>query len=421
VSFASKLLAMLFSGFLLISNVPLVANGKEDRSRSEDPRVGKGDIRLALGKALSSPSQIGQELNLSLTIAYQNIPPRSRIYAHLLTIADNKWILPGPDASMSATETNLKLTGTFVDGDQSIFKIGPKNYPISTLISRESLVKSFGSFLGNQKDGEEFADAISNRPEGYDFTLAFLTSVGEKGNGFSNVILNFKVPDYPQYYDAILIAPFVLLYNEDGSPTVYIDAKNMTSVKISVNPNRPKPPPTENKASVSAGDIPGMAAISGYRPANAVLATGRANDIEIRVRYKHLPPGTAIYVAPIPNTGDRYVFGGLSTSMGSLKAVVTPEFVDGVSELFRIPPEGRPLFFSLPFFGDQKLEAAIVAVINNGEGEVTASMTFTPPSYARRYERIELMLLLLVPTKQGLRLLIDGERLSGAKLLVSEG
>ena len=413
------LLRLLAIGMCIVASGLVIAQSRDGRPQQGDSALGKAELRLSLTKPVTRPLDVGEKVELPVSVAFRDLPPRSRVYAHLLTLDGDAWITPG-GGRFTVTNPTLSLSGQFVDGDRSVFKIAPSNYPVSMLIKRDTLAMMFDKLLGGGKDVKDLADGIvGNQEEGYRLFLAFLTSVGDRREGIEHTTVSFTVPDYPYYYDRVLIAPFVLTFDADGSQTAHYAGANATTVTVGIRPNRPVPA-REAEIKGKTSDIPGKATITGFSPSNAVLATGARNTLNLRIDYQQLKPGTAIYVAPIAFSGERYVFGALTTTIGSYAASGKPDFIDNQSNLWRIPKEGRPL--RVPFFGGQDLEAAFVTTVaKGGDGEATGQITFVPPAYARRYERVHLVPILVVPTDEGLRFLIDDGRLKGPRLLVSEG
>ena len=84
-------------------------------------------------------------------------PPKSRIYAHVITMRGDRWITPG-GALIGATAPTFSFDGAFVDGDRSGLRIGADNYPISALIKSEFLAKAFTQILSDAKAATEMAD-----------------------------------------------------------------------------------------------------------------------------------------------------------------------------------------------------------------------------------------------------------------------
>jgi hypothetical protein len=402
----------LHFGFSLMSFSLFASESLAAKVSPKDPRIGKGEIRLGFQKPFSGPVQIGQNIVIPLIVAYRNLPTPSRIYVHLLTLAGDQWITPG-GAKLSAKGVDFHYSGTFTNKDMSIFNIASSNYPISRVISKEFIA----SLLGN--GDESIIEAVCAGKEGYELTLAFLTSVASGSNGLEDVTLGLTVPDYPYYYDAILIVPIVLFHDEDGTQTIYFTNKNdndqMTAIRLPVQPNRLSI--LKEEKSKEFDEIPGQALCTDYSPRNKALTIAKSNKLEVRIRYENIKPGTAIYVAMIPNSSDKYIFGSFSVT--NIKLASKPTFIDGVSKLFRIPAENKPIY--VPGIGVASLEAAYIATIKDGgEGEVSGPITFTPPPYPLKYEWIHLVPVLLVPTDVGLRAVIDDQRIKGPKIRVSE-
>jgi hypothetical protein len=159
-------------------------------------------VRLSLREPYANPVEIGTSLQVPLEVAYRNLPERSRIYVHILTLSGDKWAMAG-GGTLSVTTPSLSTTATFADGDKSEFGISPGNYPISILIKKDVLAQTLAGMAGNKEAGSKFADGISNETGGYRLTLAFLAAVGTQSDGFASTTLGIRVPDYQQYYDLL--------------------------------------------------------------------------------------------------------------------------------------------------------------------------------------------------------------------------
>jgi hypothetical protein len=148
--------------------------------------------------------------------------------------------------------------------------------------------------------------------------------------------------------------------------------------------------------------------------------TGVQNELEISATYKDMESGTAIYAVLIPVENERFVFGKFSIQIGGLKGLVSPTFLDRPSTLFRIPLDYRPI--EIPIVREEGIEAALVGVVQHDRsGRLQGRIAFTPPAYAKRYSRVAILPVLVVPKPNGLRALIDFKRNVGVHLLVSEG
>jgi hypothetical protein len=380
-----------------------------------DDAAEKTELRLSLAVQQSRPLEVGQRVQLALNVAYRAAPPRSRIYVHVIALHGRRWAAPG-GATLSADNPTFSFSGFFVDGDHSPFKLDASNYPISVVIRNDYLAKVVGQWAGDPAAAAKMAEGISGNKEGYRLFLAHLASL-LRPEGIEAASLAFTVPDYGQYFDGLLIVPLMLTYKDDGSQTVTYAGARSTSIYLPVTPNRPEPAP-ERAAAPEA--IPGSAAITGFVPNNLVLVTGARNTVGVRIAYRDLQPGTALYVLAIPVSGNQYVLGALTSELGGLRRSGSPAFVEPPAAPNRGSATSRNL--RVQVMGEEKIEAAFVSVVEKGgDGDAEAQVVITPKPYARRYERVHLVPVLLVPTAEGLRYLIDTRKLTGPKLLVSEG
>lgn len=385
---------------------------------AQDSEPYKGEIRLAFKEPINKPVEIGSTLNLPISVAYADLPKKSRVYAHLLALADDKWITVG-GATLGGSDMNFSFSGGFREAKQTLFQYGAGNFPIERVIKKTEIAKILEGFGVGKGQTNKFADAIATNAQGYQLTLAFLAAVGDKTTGFRDATLSIKIPDYPHYYDGILIVPFIFHYDETGVPTVYFSGKKMNALRVPVLPNRPKPKPKKT-TQVRADQLPGEATVQRYSPSNAIITTGAANSLKLEVAYKNLAPGSAIYVAVIPTHKGRYIFGKYALTLPGIRGAVKPKFFDDTSPRYGIPIENKAI--EVPFAGGQVLEAALVATVQSGgTGVIEGIVTFVPPPYATRYERVHIMPLLLIPTPSGIRVLMDTDRMKGPKILVSEG
>jgi hypothetical protein len=285
------------------------------------------------------------------------------------------------------------------------------------MIKKDALTTMMKGLIGDEKAAAKFADAISNTENGYDLELAFLVANGDNSSGIADATLRIIVPDYPTYYDGILMVPFVFGYDSKDKPFVYVSSKNMRPIRLSVTPNRPRPAVKETQQ-VSASDLRGEVTVSEYQP--EVLTVGRTNSLKVKVNYKDIVPGTAVYLAAVPFDKGKYIFGQWQLTLPSIRATVVPTFSKDRSKTYGFAIENRPIEFSFP--GSQTLEAGLIGVIvNGGSGVVEGTVSFSPPAYVNKYERIHLMPVLLVPTDSGNRVLIESDRLQGPKVLVAGG
>jgi hypothetical protein len=376
----------------------------------------EGEIRLALKAHINEPLSIGSTMDISLAVAYDRLPKQARIYVHLMTLAGEKWVTTH-EAECSGSDLNFQIAGGMTDSKSSLFGFSDRNYPISKLIEKDKLVVLLKSFAGDEQTAKKFADAVSDTDNGYDLVLAFLVATGDNTSGDADATLRITVPDYPTYYDGILIVPFVFAYDSKDQPFVYVSSKNMRPLRISVKPNRPRPVAKEIKQ-VLASDLRGEVVVSEYHP--EVLVVGRANSVKVKINYKDLVPGTAVYLAAVPFDKGNYIFGQYALTLPSIKGTVVPTFSQDRSKTYGFAVENRPIEFS--FVAGQTLEAGLVGtVVNGGSGVVEGTVSFSPPAYVNKYERVHLMPVLLVPTDSGNRVLIESDRLQGPKVLVAGG
>lgn len=371
-----------------------------------------GDVRIMILNQKSDLYVPGEEVKLSLRVSYKDLPVRSRVYVHLLPVSDTSWAMEGGGV-LSVQSPSLNFKGTFVDKDNSHFSIASSNYPISMLIKENQVASALGSMFGSSPETvSEIAKSICGNKEGFGFTLGFLFSVGNKSSGSEDVTLSFTVPNYPKYYNGVIITPFILTREPDNSQTVYMNAKHMFSAKIKVKPNRKKEN-QENK--VTYDDLPGIAKISSIKPSDASIIPGSPNTIEYHIDYKDLKAGTAIYLGMIPKIGDKIITKVGSGSVSSMKGIGKLTFFDEKSPYLRIPIENSPALIS-PF----GFESALVSVIKDGgEGKTSGMVTFVPPVFAKTYQSIYVFPILIIPTSSGKRALLD-KRLEGVNIANTE-
>ena len=389
-----------------------------DNSVGQSTQSYPGEIRLALVKRPQEPIAIGTRVTLSMSIAYEDLPRGARIYAHLMTLAGDKWMTAGA-AELSGSDIRLSFSGGFSESESDLFQIAQQNYPINKPIDKDTIATMVKGFGIDQENSVKFADAIASSEAGYDLTLAFLASVADQSSGFAEATLTFTVPHYSNYYDGILITPFVFQYDSKGTPTVHISSDNMPPIRLSVAPNRPRLQKKDNRP-LTAQEIGGSVEIVSYSPSNAVVYTGSRNVLKLDIAYEGLSPGASVYVAPVPSDQGKYIFGRYVLTLPGISGVVKPTVLDAQSPAYGIAIENQPISF--PLTHGQTLEAGHIGTVSRGgSGRLSGQLSFIPPAYPNRYQRVHLIPVLLVSTRKGLAVLIESDRLTGPRVLVSDG
>jgi len=381
--------------------------------------VEDAQLRITLDTRIDQPFEIGETVKLDLSLSYENLKPGSRIYAHLLPVRGEKWVTV-EEGLFSVSDPKFSFSGGISDGDKGFFNFSAGNYPINLLIKNDMLEVLFKGLGIPEESVQKLVENIATSDKGYDLSMAFLASNGQKKSGHEKVKLGFKVPDYYHCYDGITIALFILTYDRDNKASIFTKTANMPGLKVPVKPYQPCPEEKKKEKKVTMEDISGNLRISAFYPTNAILYTGASNTLEVECTYTDLEENSAIYLAFLPSTErNKFLFGQYLLTLPGIKGLVNPTFFESGSEFFRIPSEDAPI--KVPFTSGQTLEAAQVGVVKKGgDGKIKGTVTFTPPPYTNRYRRVYLMPLLLVPTPAGNQVLMDTYRLEGKYVNVSE-
>ena len=72
--------------------------------------VKEARLRLTLDNRITRPFEIGDKVELNLTLSYQKLKPRSRIYVHLLPVRGNRWVTAG-EGLFSVKDPEFAFTG----------------------------------------------------------------------------------------------------------------------------------------------------------------------------------------------------------------------------------------------------------------------------------------------------------------------
>lgn len=379
--------------------------------------VEDANIRLSFAEQYDSYT-IGDEVNLKLDLSYQSLPAGSRIYVHLMPLRDNRWVTY-KEGTLSGEDFKFSFEGSIQDGDKSVFNIDKSNFPVTHTLDHEMLRHLFKSFGIGEGNVEKFVNSVSTSDEGYDLSLAFLASNGNRNSGFEQTDLSFEIPDYPHCFNGVAIAPFIFYYKED-TPVLFTKTENMPGLRLDVQPLQPCEPVEQNKKPEVSFN--GSLELTEFYPSDVTLYTGMPNTIELEFEYSDLPDNSLVYVAFLPSvTKDKYLFGSNVLTLPNYSGSLVPDFFDNASAIFAIPKDDMPL--KIPFYADQILEAGMLTKVDDGaQGSGKGTVTFTPPAYANRYRRVYLMPLVVSQNNSGteMRAHIDKERIEGIYLNVSE-
>ncbi|ARE39383.1 hypothetical protein RGUI_1242 [Rhodovulum sp. P5] len=362
--------------------------------------------------------RVGDVVTLPVSIAYQDLPRNSRIYAHLIAVAGDAWVTEG-GGTMRADAPAVTFGGNLASGTRGLWQFPDINFPASVLIKRETLAQAFAKALGSAEAGDSFADTLSNEEDGLRLVFAYLAN-GSVQPGQSDARLEFTIPDYPHYFDAVVISPFLMIFKEDGSQTVSFNGKTMTSLRIPVRPHRPAPAQKPDQGTRHPV-IPGTIAILDDASLNTQVRVGQSKTLELSVRYRDVMPGTAIYVVPVAMSGGKMVGtkDGWTTSFdaGGLSLTSKVAFIEGPSPIYAIPDDDKPI--ALSAVGGVQMEGALVSVVQDSTGVATGVVSFRPPPFLVDYDWVRLIPVLVAPTDKGTRVALDTKRFTGIDVAVS--
>jgi len=367
------------------------------------------EVRLALRNDPASALEIGARLRLELAAAYRNAPAGARLYVALAPLNGTEWSV-GDEATLSATNREVTLTGTLGSGAGSLFRYGPGNFPASMSIAKAKLAEALGSTL-SPEGARDLVETLSGGRTEVAFHFAFLAALGRNRDGQVEAALEIQVPSLPYYYDGIEIMPALVVPEGGGQVSVRM-TRDMRSISLRVTPDRPRPTRRQRDEAAGASLGPSTrATIRRVSGAETPALVGRSKTYRIQVAFEGLVPGTAVYVAPMPKDGEDFQFEGARARLGSFSLATRPELLGAARSLFAFAPSSQPIRFQGPL--GQQLEAARLFVADAAGGVREGELTLTPPAFPRLYGHLELMLAVVVPSDSGLRVLVDTERLRG--------
>lgn len=335
-------------------------------------------VRLNADPAPGTVWRVGQEVELRIAARYEAAPAGSSLYVLLLALADGQAILG--KAKGNAASASFHYCGAFSDRPGNPFNIVQGNYPISATLAQETLLKSIA--VGpEQMDLVAKQDSLE-RLKGnlIEFTFGFVASLGDGGSGTRDGVVRFRLPSLEQFYNGLMVVPFVLSYEEE-TRCVTVDSKRIDILKYEVIPDR--------KREVKPSERPtGRVRIVSVEPEGTRLRLGTENVLRLTVEYEDVPPESEIYVWLAPGradtivTSERMLFhvpGGFAFTACNL----VPE-----QGSFRIPQADRPLYAGdFPYLTTVEL-AHIESLPEGGSGRVTRVIRFTPPMLALRYRNV---------------------------------
>jgi hypothetical protein len=345
---------------------------------TQQDKVGK--LRMISNVSKETKLEIGEEISIDFKINYWEMPP-SDLFVLILPAYGDQLIM-GNLGKVTLKNLKSKFISSFTGKDASKFKISQENYPISAQFNMTDIAGFPIDIF--------FARDISELKEKKEYiTFAFLTSLGAGGNGTTTGSLKFTPPSLSEYYDTILIRPYIFEYkNEKGERCGTHDSSKMNSINIPVIPDLPRPPPPKKEKKPI--EVIGNITIYDYQPSGARLRLGVPNTIKLFLSYKDLEPNSEIYVMLNTVHGKDYMRkDGLKAKVGNMKfsLVEDPKMTGG---LYKIAQKNKPaLGEGIAFMGP--FEAAYIATIKEGgSGEVSETIEFTPPPYAVYYDGIKI-------------------------------
>lgn len=320
-----------------------------------------------------------QAATVDVRVHYRGARAGQRLYLLPIALDGDQGVVG--EGRMSVRGARLNVCGTFGNSGDNPFRIAARHYPLT-------MSATAARVLGMLGVSPEAASQVTggNPDSSLAFTFGFLVSTPTAGDGVVDAHFTLTPTPQREYYDGLLLVPFVVTLEEGRTGCAEFDSQRMNAVRVRVQPEGPRPP---EESGGPRREATGSFEVVEVTPRGAALAIGVQSRLRVTVAFQDVPEPTSVYAMLVAMSGDTIIRpdGGRLTA-GRI-AFSSCSFEPG-SGFYDVADESRPLRMDMPYF--VSIEAAWVGdALAGGSGRVTGEISFVAPPFATRYDAIYLV------------------------------